>query len=205
MKTRVFRLLNEGIIVLNKCIYKYRNNYENPSFTSYFLGEYKNHIPTNMCLKEYFTVAKIPCSIYKKHRKQIKDNNDPHLLGTETGLLQATNSCITDNDENKDYEEFLEQYEDDPIKYYDDYEDEKNSILKIFKNNLSPDEEYLFRAYYGIFMEKMKGTELSEQLNISCPAVSKKLKKIKEKLSKVPEVVNLFNFYKENHLFQNKK
>lgn len=154
-----------------------------------------------MCLKEYFPVAKIPCSVYKKHRKKIRENNDPSLLGTETGLLQNAGRCITDSDDNKDYEEFLEQYEDDPIRYYDDYTDQKTSILTIFANSLTEEEEYLFRASYGIFMEKKKGTELSKELNISCPAVSKKLKKIKEKLSKSEEVMNLFRFYKDNHLF----
>lgn len=198
-------LLNEGIIVLNKCINQYNNNYENPSFTSYFLGEYKNHIPTNMCLKQYFPVAKIPCSIYKQHRKKIKDNNDPNLLGTETGLLQSSGGCITDSDENKDYEEFLEQREDNPIKYYDDYEDQKKSILTIFSNTLTEEEEYLFRASYGIFADKIKGVDLSKQLGISCPAVSKKLKKIKEKLSKSEEIIELLNFYKENHLLENIK
>lgn len=158
-----------------------------------------------MCLKEYFQVAKIPCSVYKKHRKQIRENNDPNLLGTETGLLQSTGGCITDTDENKDYEEFLEQKDEDPIKYYDGYEDEKKSILTLFANLLTEEEEYLFRASYGIYMEKMKGVDLSKQLGISCPAVSKKLKKIKEKLSKSEEIIKLFKFYKENHLLESKK
>lgn len=198
-------IINEGILVLHKCIYKYSNNYENPSFTSYFLGEYKNHIPTNMCLKNYFAVAKIPCSVYKNHRKQIRDNNSINLLGTETGLLQTTNSCITDSDENKDYEEFLCKFDDDPIKYYDDQEDQQKSIMNILNKYLTPEEDYIFRSTYGIYTEKIKGIDIASNLHLSCPGVSKKLKKIKEKLSKTKEIIDLLKFYQENHLLSNKK
>lgn len=194
-------LLSEGFTILHKCIYKYDNSRPNSSFTSYFLGEFRNHM-IETCRRKYFPVVKIPAQIYKEHRKKISSEETSHLLGTETGLVQRVGGCISDADESNNFEDKLfEIPENNEMRFYNDVQEEHDEIMKILNKYLTKEEIFIFCAINGFYMEKMKGIDVASKLNISTPAVSKKNKKIKNILANTPEIQKLYNYYKENNIF----
>lgn len=154
------------------------------------------------CRRRYFNVVKIPAQIYKEHRKLIADKDNVNLTGTDTGLAQRVNGCISDSIESNNYDELVvEASHNDEIRYFQSAEEEKEKILQILNKYLSPEEVYIFTSINGFYCEKIRGIDVAEKLNISKPAVSKKNKRIKNILSEAPEIKELYKYYKENNIF----
>lgn len=191
-------LVNEAFVLLHKCIYKYENLGENSSFTSYFLGEVRNHL-IETCRRRYFNVVKIPISTYKAYRKKLLEETDEHLIGTQIGLVQRSNACISESSESLDYE-FMSSIEEEQTKYYDDVEEAENTIINLLRDNLSEEDYFIFCSAFGLFCEKIKSVEIAEILGVSKPAISKRLKKIKKTLSTIPEIQSLHNYYTSNNI-----
>lgn len=193
-------LIDEGITILHKCIYKYDNSKPNSSFTSYFLGEFRNHM-IETCRKKYFPVVKVPAQIYKEHRKMIAHEDGVNLVGTDTGLAQRVGGCITDADETNNFEDKLSYFHEEELRYFEDEKTEEETLKGILRKYLTDDEIFLFCSLNGFYSEKIKGIDVAKIMNISTPAVSKKNKKIKAILANTPEIQELYKYYKDNNIF----
>lgn len=196
-------MLNESFIVLNKCIWNYRNNYERASFTSYFLGELRNHM-IETCRRRYFNTVKIPIAVYKNFRRYILnvENADNILPANQLGMTQRVNQCISENIESIDYNEMDRFYEGSYSRFFDRLDDEKMGLLNILEKYLKNKEDVIiFCLVYGIFCEKEKSADIADSMGLSKPAISKRLKRIKRDLRNASEIQTMYKYYKDKNIF----
>lgn len=196
-------LRQEALLILYKCLNRYKI-YENKrsSFSSYYIGELRNHC-IETCRQKYFNVVKVPSTEYRSYRKAIKDNATTKSQA-ELGMVQRTNACISDyNDATTMSESFME--EEKKFTLFFDSLDANQNILNILHKYIPKKENVMiFCMVYGIGCSTYKSSEIADYIKMSKPAISKRLKKMRETLATAPEVLDLLKYYKENKLLEKK-
>lgn len=195
--------LSEAMIILDKCLKKFviYDDERVSSFGSFFIGELRNHL-IETCRKQYFDVLKIPSTVYKEYRKTIL-NSDTVIPQNELGMFQRTHACISECDETMNIidESFQEE---SGLYFSDDSVDTQTHINTMLKSAIGDVKDYdIFCMAYGIGRDKLTGVKIAEIYGVSKPAISKRLKRVRDKLKKHKEIKDLYRYYKERNILVN--
>lgn len=179
-------LISEAYLMLNKCMERFKL-VEGGTFTAYFCSELRNHY-IETARKDYFSVAKMPSSIFRKMRKKIVNNEQDDFAyfkrafdttSSKDGDTVELDLISTVADPNAyDVEEGLVR--DSVIQ----------EIFKIIRRKFDEREAIMFILYSGVYKPYTQ-KKLAEMFEMSPSAVGKKVNAVKAYLAQNPDTLKV--------------
>lgn len=181
-------LISEAYIMIDKCLRRFKL-VEGGTFTAYFCSELRNHY-IETARKNYFSVAKMPSSIFRDMRKKII-NNEQDDFAYFKRAFDTTSSKDGDT-----VELDLISTVADPNAYNVEEELAKDSVVqeifKLIRKKFDEREAIMFILYSGVYKPYTQ-KKLAEMFEISPSAVGKKVNAVKAYLAQNPDTLRILD------------